>query len=100
VNRAVGPYTTREASFAECLTYSAKQRKHSANLLPSVALGKEEMAKSLPRAGLGTQQSLCRVPDKKHSAKSLPSAGGVTLGKEIYLLSAASEALGKGIIFF
>jgi hypothetical protein len=63
-------HTTGEASIADCLNliHSAKQHKHSANLLPSVALGKEETAKK------GRQRFLCRVFFVGHSVKTLPSA--------------------------
>jgi hypothetical protein len=66
--------TMGEALSAECLTHSAKQHKHLANPLPSVALGKEETI-------------------KKGSAKvSLPSVFCQALGKDfaecLILLSA------------
>jgi hypothetical protein len=51
--------TTGEASFAECLTHSAKQHKHSAKSLPSVAL-KGLFAECFL---WGTRQRLCRAPN-------------------------------------
>jgi hypothetical protein len=67
--RAVLPFTTGIAFFAECLRHSAKAILHSAKALPSVTLGKE------------------------HSAKgSLPSAFFRTLGKDF---AECQKALGK-----
>ncbi|PAN20881.1 hypothetical protein PAHAL_3G419000 [Panicum hallii] len=43
--RACRHLTTGEAHFAECPRHLAKQQKLSANSLPSVTLGKEEMVK-------------------------------------------------------
>jgi hypothetical protein len=78
-----------DTSFAECLRHSAKQHKHSAKPLPSVALGKEGTAKkgsaktSLPSVFCralgkdfaecflsGTRQRLCRVPNRALGKKN------------------------------
>ena len=40
--------TTRNTSFAMCHRHSAKTKKHSAKALPSVTLGKQHMASTVP----------------------------------------------------
>ena len=61
-------------SFAECSRHSAKFKKHSANILPSVTLDKVHTAKKK------WQRTLCRVSFIGQSAKSLRSTAP-TLGK-------------------
>jgi hypothetical protein len=72
------PDTTGHNSFAECLRHSAKPRKHSANTLPSVTLGKHFAECNTRQRTLGelyignglfaeyflsdTRQRICRVP--------------------------------------
>jgi hypothetical protein len=77
-------YSAKSIHFAECFSQAFGKRP-SPFLPPSRSF-------FLPRAGLGTRQSLCRVPDKKHSAKRpLP-----TLSLLFPLCRVQHSALGKG----
>jgi len=68
-----GIFTMGYGRFAECQGHSTKPEKHSANSLPSVALGNQHTAKIYRQTFfaecflLGTRQTLCRV-QRKHSA--------------------------------
>jgi hypothetical protein len=52
--------TTGHNSFVECLRHSAKPRKHSANTLPSVTLGKERSA-NCTSATASLPSTFCRA---------------------------------------
>ena len=55
--------TTRIGGFAECPRHSAKFKKHSANTLPSVTLGKAHAAKKTVKNALPS--ALCRALGKE-----------------------------------
>jgi hypothetical protein len=94
------PFTTGFRTFAECLGYSAKPRKHSAKTLPNVTLGKGHSIANIP-AKTSLPSAFCRALGKgfvechgRHSAKktsrdgvwgrdgSLPSTLWLALGKD------------------
>jgi hypothetical protein len=54
------------AAFAECFRHSAKPRKHSANPLPSVTLGKEVSA-NCTSAVASLSSTFCRALNKEKS---------------------------------
>jgi hypothetical protein len=69
------PDTTGHSSFAECLRHSAKPRKHSANTLSSVTLGKERSA-NCTSATASLPSTFCRTLGKEFAECHL------VLGKE------------------
>jgi hypothetical protein len=75
--------TTGFAGFAECPKHSAKPQKHSAQPLPSVALGKEGSAHSasakpsLPSVfSRALSKVVCRVPESTQQRKAAVTAPG------------------------
>jgi hypothetical protein len=71
----MGTSTTGHSSFVECLRHSANPRKHSANTLPSVTLGKERSA-NCTSATASLPSTFCRALGKEFAECHL------VLGKE------------------
>ena len=84
--------TRQNTSFAECQKKGTRQRRilpsaekwHSAKYIFAECLKKHSAKPFLQSAEKNTWQShLCRVPDKKHSAK-LPALGKVPVSSSVY----------------